>query len=339
VKTILERLYAQLARSRRRLYDRDARLRRRLTSPVISVGALAVGGSGKTPLAAYVVRALRNMGECPSVLSRGYGRVNNRDGVVVVHDSKAICCGVDESGDEPMMLANKLSGVSVLVSEDRYTAGLLAEQKLDASVHVLDDGFQHLSLYRDLDIVLLSERDITEPRTLPCGRLRENLEVAGLADAIVIETSNDLILKNISSRFESVKVFSLRRILERPKDARNQSEVTVPDGTSVLGVAGIALPDRFFNALEGDGYSVTETITFRDHYQLTSRDLVKIEKSFRQSGAHYVVTTEKDLVRFLPHAPFDFPLLSIPLDVVVEPEEAFNGWLAENLARFRGVQL
>ncbi len=339
MKKMLERFYAQLARSRRRLYGRDRRLRRRLTRPVISVGALAVGGSGKTPLAAYVVRVLRDIGERPAVLSRGYGRVNKRDGVVVVHDSKAICCGVDESGDEPMMLAKKLSGVSVLVSEDRYTAGLLAEKKLDASVHVLDDGFQHLSLHRDLDIVLLSERDIDDSRTLPFGRLRENLEVAGIADVIVIETSNDLILENIMSRLESVKVFRLRRLLERPKDARNQLEVTVPDGTPVLAVAGIALPDRFFNALEQDGYSLTETMIFRDHYQLTARDLLKIKQSVRQSGAHYVVTTEKDLVRFLPHAPFDFPLLSIPLEVVVEPKEAFNGWLAENLARFRGVQL
>ena len=237
MKTILERFYAHLARSRRRLYDHDKCLRRRLTSPVISVGALAVGGSGKTPLAAYVVRVLRDMGERPAVLSRGYGRVNKRDGVVVVHDSKAICCGVEESGDEPMMLAKKLSGVSVLVSEDRYTAGLLAEQKLDASVHVLDDGFQHLSLHRDLDIVLLSERDIVDSRTLPFGRLRENIEVTEIADAVVIETSNDMMSENMSSRFESVQVFKLRRVLEMPRDARNQSEITVPDGTPVLGVA------------------------------------------------------------------------------------------------------
>ena len=337
--SILERFYVQLARSRRRLYDRDKRLSRRLASPVISVGALAVGGSGKTPLAAYVASVLRDMGERPSVLSRGYGRINKRDGVVVVHDSRGVCCGLDESGDEPMMLANKLSGVSVLVSEDRYTAGLLAEKKLDASVHVLDDGFQHLSLHRNLDIVLLSEQDITDSRALPGGRLRENLEVAGIADALVIETSNDLILENVSRRFDSVEVFRLKRILRKPKDVRDHSEVTVLGDTPILGVAGIALPDRFFSALEQEGYRIAETMTFRDHYQLTSRDLLKIERRFRQIDVGYVVTTEKDLVRFLPHAPFNFPLLSIPLEIVVEPKEVFNTWLAEKLAQFRGVQL
>jgi tetraacyldisaccharide 4'-kinase len=130
-------------------------LRRRLTRPVISVGNLAVGGRGKTPIVASIARELLAMGERPAILTRGYARIRPEDGIVVVRDPDGIRGDLARAGDEPLMLARELGGVSVLVSSDRYLAGRLAEHALAATVHVLDDGFQHLQLDRDIDIVLI----------------------------------------------------------------------------------------------------------------------------------------------------------------------------------------
>ena len=171
---MLSALYAHAAARRRRWYDRRPQRRRRLARPVVSVGALAAGGSGKTPLAALVAELLRDAGERPAVLSRGYGRRNGA-GVVVVRDPDGVRAGVDAAGDEPRMLAERLDGVSVVVSRDRYRAGRLAETRLGATVHVLDDGFQHLQLARDLDLLLV-RADELEPvsythLTLPTKRI------------------------------------------------------------------------------------------------------------------------------------------------------------------------
>src|SRR6478736_770134 len=148
-------IYAAFVRRRRERYHRRPDLRRRLRRPVISVGNLAVGGRGKTPTVACITRDLLAMGERPAILSRGYARTRPDDGVVVVRDPDGIRSDLPRSGDEPLMLARALDGASVCVSPDRYLSGRLAERALGATVHVLDDGFQHLQLDRDIDIVLV----------------------------------------------------------------------------------------------------------------------------------------------------------------------------------------
>src|SRR6187399_1709623 len=172
---MISTVYAAAARYRRRHYAIHPELRRKLVRPVISIGNLAVGGRAKTPLAALVAERLLTMGECPAILSRGYGRRDRGDGVVVVRDPGGIRADLDRAGDEPLMLARRLPGVSVLVSPSRYLAGVLAERHLGATVHILDDGFQHFDLHRDADIVAVARQDVEHPATLPGGRLREPL--------------------------------------------------------------------------------------------------------------------------------------------------------------------
>src|SRR6185436_16645704 len=170
---LIASLYAAGARARRRYYASRPHLPRRLSRPVISIGNLAAGGRAKTPLAALVATRLRAMGERPAILSRGYGRRDTSDGVVVVRDPDGIRADLDRAGDEPLMLARRLDGVAVLVCGSRYLAGRLAEHHFGCTVHVLDDGFQHFALHRDADLVVIGRADLEGSRTLPTGHLRE----------------------------------------------------------------------------------------------------------------------------------------------------------------------
>ena len=153
-------------------YRRAARARaHRLARPVISIGNISMGGRGKTPLAALVAQMLVDAGERPSILSRGYGREIASDGVTVVSDGHAVLSDLAHSGDEPLMLARAVPGAALLVCEQRALAGTLAERALGCTVHVLDDGFQHHQLHRDIDIVIVTAEDLAG-RPMPFGKLR-----------------------------------------------------------------------------------------------------------------------------------------------------------------------
>ena len=332
---LLSHLYGLVAEQRRRWYDRRPEARRRLAQPVISIGELTVGGSGKTPIAAHVATVLSGMGERPVVLSRGYHRQQPVDGVVVVRDRTGVRSDLARSGDEPLMLARALADTPVLVSEDRYVAGRLAETQLGATVHLLDDGFQHFSLYRDIDLVVIGAADVTDPRTLPAGRLREPLDTARRADALVVETPSADQAQQVAGRVGVETVFHFTRRLLAPRDAGTQQEVTIPVGTRVLAVAAIARPEAFFEALRSYSYTIVETMTFRDHHPFSEDDLAGIGRAVHTHGAEFVVTTEKDLVRLLPHAPFAFPMVWVPLTVSVEPADIFRLWLGERLGQAR----
>ncbi len=226
---MLSAIYAAIVRRRRERYAARPDLRRRLRRPVISVGNLAVGGRGKTPTVATIARLLLEMGERPAVLSRGYGRREAADGVVVVRDPGDIRADVARSGDEPFMLARQLPGVSVLVSPERYLAGCLAEHRFGATVHILDDGFQHLQLERDIDIVLIGRGDVAHPLTLPFGRLREPLDTLVAADA-VIAVDDDVQIDTVR---HELPVFRATRLLGRP---------VIPCEGPAFACAGIAEP-------------------------------------------------------------------------------------------------
>ena len=170
---LLSAAYARAGALRRAWYARPGHARR-LSHRVISVGNLSVGGSGKTPVVAELARLLRQRGERPVILTRGYGRRQVTEGVLVVSDGERVLESVDRSGDEPQLLARKLRGVPVLVAADRYVAGVLAEKHFAATVSILDDGFQHVQLERDVDLVLLSIHDLSDS-VIPAGRLREPL--------------------------------------------------------------------------------------------------------------------------------------------------------------------
>ena len=329
---ILSAAYGAAAAWRRAWYARDPARQRRLARPVVSVGNLRVGGSGKTPVVEYIARLLRDRGERPAILTRGYGRRVARDGVTVVSDGTAVLAGLDEAGDEPLMLARALPGVRVLVGGDRFLSGLLAERRLGATVHLLDDGFQHLELARDVDLVLVAEDDLQD-QPLPAGRLRERISAAAAADAALITAGYDTAAERIGRAFGISPVFRVTRTIGAPhRVAGARDSVVVPSGSHVFVVTGIARPDRFVADILSVGWEISGMIEFRDHHPFTARDIRRIAVEAEATKSALVLTTEKDAVRLAVCDLGDLPIASVPLMVGVEPAETFERWLVDRIA-------
>ena len=334
---MLSALYAAAASARRTRY-RAAGRQRRLARPVISVGNLRVGGAGKTPAVAHIARVLLAMGERPAILSRGYARAFAPDGVVIVSDGQRLSADLDRSGDEPLMLARAIAGARVLVSPDRYLAGRLAETHLDATVHVLDDGFQHLVLARGTDLLIVGADDLADARTLPSGRLREPLAAASAAHALLVPSATDEQARTVAASLGVCMAFRLVRKTGEPRrlDAVGAS-AAVRTSVPVVAAAGIARPDRFFEDLRAAGWDVRKTVSFRDHHRYTRADAASLSEAARAAGARAIMTTEKDLVRLLPFRPLPLPVIWVPLTVEIEPAAAFEAWLAARLAAERAA--
>jgi tetraacyldisaccharide 4'-kinase len=290
----------------------------------VSVGNLAVGGRGKTPLTACIARLLLDMGERPAVLSRGYGRRSPDAGVVIVRDPNGIRADLSRAGDEPLMLARQLPGASVLSCADRYIAGRLAEHHLGATVHVLDDGFQHLQLDRDVDLLIVGRQDVERSGTLPSGRLREPADTIIAADAILAE--DDVI---IEPAVAAPPTFRIRRSPLPPP----------PDDSSALAVAGIADPSRFFDELRSAQWTLSGTMSFPDHHPYSTRDVKRILARATEIGARRIVTTEKDAVRLLPFRPHPMSIVVVPLRLEPQPIETFRDWLAGEIRSARDLHV
>ena len=323
---MMSALYAAAARRRREWYAARPDARRRLRHPVISIGNIAAGGRGKTPFAASVARMLLDMGERPAILSRGYGRTEPGDGVVVVRDATGIRADLARAGDEPFMLARQVPGAVVVVSPDRYLAGRLAEHHLGATVHVLDDGFQHFQVDRDIDIVLVTGEDLAA-ETFPRGRLREPADVLVAADAIVA-------LDEAEVPPGHAPLFHVRRTI-----GALVFDVPSPGRPPMFAVAGTAEPQGFFTALRAAGLELAATKAFRDHHPYTPHDLERIFDEAAASGAGSIITTEKDYVRLLPFRPFRLPVGWVPLTMEPEPADAFRAWLCSSMASARDIVL
>lgn len=292
-------IFAAGVAARNALYDRRVLNVRKLSRPVISVGNLSVGGSGKTPFVIALGELLKERGISFDVLSRGYRRNSIKVAVVDPLGSP------EEFGDEPLLIARKLQ-VPVVVAADRYRAGLLAEQKFAAQLHLLDDAFQHRRLHRDFDIVMLPAADI-EDTLLPVGRLREPLSSLKRADAIAVT-------EGTATPQLQARVWQLRR----------QLSLDLP-ACKAIAFCGIARPDPFFSELRKLGVDLAQTIAFRDHHRYSADDLQRLLAAKSASGAHGFITTEKDEINLKSLATQLQPLTIARLRVVLEnPKEAMD---------------
>jgi tetraacyldisaccharide 4'-kinase len=341
---LLDLLYARVLGARRRWFERHPEARRRLTRPVISVGNLSVGGTAKTPMVSAIARWLIERGERPAILSRGYGRRNRRDGVVVVSDGNRALAELDEAGDEPLMLAAELPGAVVAVAEDRFLAGVVAERRLDATVHVLDDGFQHVQLVRDFDVLMTSAGEAMNARVLPFGRLRESVGAAARADIVVVLDADFATARAEAWTLGVSQSVAARRRL----DFRGASSAAgasgalgastgwnAAAGAPVVAVAGIAHPDRFFQMLRDAGCNVAAALSFPDHHRYGPRDVARVDRTARWAGTDTVVTTRKDLVRWQPLGPLPFDCIAIPLELELDGWETLTASLEQAIARAR----
>lgn len=269
----LSGLYGAGIALRNRLFDRGVLPSLRLEQPVVSVGNLSTGGTGKTPFVIALGELLKERGISFDVLSRGYGRSTRGVRVVDPNGSPS------DFGDEPLLIARAL-GVPVVVGESRYDAGLAAQQSFPSRLHVLDDGFQHRALARDFDIVLVTAADFDD-RLLPSGRLREPLSSLRRADAVILPAG-----------------FSAENVELRDKPiwrmTRNFLLPEVPASPVVF--CGIARPQQFFAQLRVAGVTPAAEIVFRDHHAYGRNDVQVLLNARRQLGAGGFLTTEKDMV-------------------------------------------
>jgi tetraacyldisaccharide 4'-kinase len=280
---------------------------RRLRWPVVSVGNLSTGGSGKTPLVIAIANALTERGVRVDVLSRGYGR-SAKGAARVDPDGTAA-----EFGDEPLEIA-RATGAPVFVAAERYEAGLMAERTGGSCVHLLDDGFQHRQLARDVDILLLGNDDLAD-HLLPAGNLREALQAAERAQVIAIPADDADAEKAMRARGWGGLVWRVRRRMEVPNI----------DG-AVAAFCGIARPARFFAGLEAAGVNVAWRAAFGDHHLYSASDLKRIEAEARRVGAAAILTTEKDRARLSALAA-SLPIQTVPLRIEIEDERTAIEWL------------
>src|SRR5579863_1549099 len=259
--SFLSSIFGAGVRARNALYDRGMARAQRLQGPVVSVGNLSVGGSGKTPFVLVLAELLKARGVKFDILSRGYGRRTR--GVARVDPG-----GLPRDfGDEPLLLARRLA-VPVIVGEDRYEAGVFAERSFGPQLHLLDDGFQHRGLARDFDIVLVTAED-TRDRLLPAGRLREPLDSLSRADAVVLTSG------------ASPESFpSYGKLVWRVR--RGIWLTSVPARPIVF--CGIARPQNFLLQLRTAGVEPAAQAFFRDHHAYTERDIKDLLNLRQQSG-------------------------------------------------------
>ncbi len=285
-------VYGAAVAAKNLAYQRKWLGAKQLARPVISVGNLSVGGSGKTPLTIRLAELLQAESIAVNVLSRGYGR-SGRSTEQVDPRGSAV-----RFGDEPLLIARR-TGVPVFVGASRYEAGLLAQsrplsQTRDMAhpaspVHLLDDGFQHRQLARDVDIVLLHRSDFTE-RLLPVGRLREPLSALVRADFVVLREEDAEMEERLRKLGVQAPVWWVRRSLTTPKDLTETTERAVA-------FCGIARPDEFFSSLLAEDINVELTVTFADHHRYTRDDVDRLVKIAKEVRADAFVTTEKDAVK------------------------------------------
>jgi tetraacyldisaccharide 4'-kinase len=328
---LLSYLYGLGVRLRLNAYQR--RKGRSLPGFVVSIGNLTVGGTGKTPAACMLAQWALDEGYRVAVLSRGYGG-SYKGKLLEVSDGNRVNAGPLEAGDEPYLMAKKLQGVPVIVSPKRYLAGQFAHKKFGTNFFILDDGFQHLALDRNLDLVLL---DASSPfgngYLLPRGPLREPLSELRRADAFIItrsgrDGSSDELIDDLKNRYPSKPIFRSDHLPEKiviPSKGM-VNNVDLINGKDVMGFAGIARPDAFMETLNELGAELVFFKVFRDHHLYQGREIQELMTEKRRLNADFLLTTEKDWVRMehsVPPYP-DLAYLTIKFSLLDDGERFFK---------------
>ncbi len=273
-----------------------------LPKPVISVGNITAGGTGKSPMVTWIARYLLKKGKRVAVLSRGYGGSAMTTGGIV-SDGRRILMQAAEAGDEPVMLAETVPGLIVAVGADRYRSGLDVLRQLEPDVFILDDGFQHQRVHRDLDILLLdAESPFGNGHVLPAGLMREPRNAASRADLIVYTRCHG---SNLMHAFPQIPFCRANHeiVAVRSLQGNNAPEpVDCLQSLKGAAFAGIADPERFFSMLRQAGLTLASVIAFPDHCRYGDGEIEEIEEALESVSADYLVTTEKDAVKLSSHS-------------------------------------
>lgn len=338
-------LYGGAHRLRGVIYQHGWRPTHRLSCPVVSIGNLVAGGTGKTPMAQYIARHYQCLGYRPVIISRGYkGHAERKGGVV--SDGTTLLMSPEMAGDEPFMLASCLNGIPVIVGRDRYRSGCLAINRFNPDLILLDDGFQHIRLARDLNILLLDgRRPLGNGHLLPQGILREPPSAIQRADAVVLTRSEagQVIADDVYHYAGPKPVFQAthRPVIDgvlpagqHPSHADTIQSIASQklEARRVFAFSAIARNDDFLRSVDHLKGEVVGQKAFFDHYQYTGRDLFAIGQEAKHAGADCLVTTAKDFVRIGSQSvfPLDLVVVSVAIEFI---HSDFDGFLSAALAR------
>ena len=314
IASILSFFYLGVINFRNWLYDHKILKEMKLPCPVISVGNITVGGTGKTPCVIMLARMLQKNGFKPAVISRGYGS-RSINPVNIISDGDKVLLDSETAGDEPYLIAQELKNVPVITGANRIATGKAAIDKFGANVIICDDAMQHRQIFRDINLVLLDNRSLNENnRMLPRGRLREPVKELKRADAIIL-TRADEAQQADKKTGEIIKSIPVFKSIHKPKDiirADFNERKPVPElkEKKVYAFCGIAKPDSFRKILLSAGARILSFDVFPDHHRYKKSELEKIRNGFISCSADYLMTTEKDAVR-LKNYPEFLKILSV----------------------------
>ncbi len=327
-------VYSNIMKIRETLYQRGISRTVKLPCPVISVGNITTGGTGKTPMILYMAGLLRDLGMKPAIVSRGYGGKAEKTGGIVC-DGQHIRMNADQAGDEPLMLAKNLKNVPVLAGQNRTASGFRAIRELGADVILLDDGFQHMKLARDVNIVLLhSNAPFGNGHLIPRGMLREPLSALNRADAFVLTRWDDgyRIPELPPGRpvFRAVHQPCIRAVIPAERNI-----VENLDGQPIFVFSGIAQNADFLKTAAVLGGKIAGFSGFSDHHFYSDADLEGIFRAAKKAGAKLLATTEKDFARMRPDISWPMPLAVIGVDIAFcgDDEKQFEVFIREHLTR------
>ena len=338
-------LFGAAVAARGKLYENAVFKQKKLSAPVVSVGNLTVGGTGKTPLVRFVCEILHEQNHRVCVLTRGYKRRNPNERVLV-SDAAQILANAETAGDEPFELAEKLLNVAAVVADkNRFAAGVWAKENLGATAFVLDDGFQHRQLKRDLDIVAI---DATDPfgnnKLLPAGTLREPLTSLKRADCIIITRANlekhfrlqiadlkaEISEHNqqcpiLLSKTEIVGLHELTEFHQSPKIKNQRS-------SPALAFCALGNPENFYESLRLENFHIAAARSFADHHVYTEKDVALIESAARENNAEILLTTWKDAVK-LRGLIFNLPCFVIEIETAFDDDAPLRDLLRNTACR------
>jgi len=331
-------LYSLVMVLRAYLYRENILLKsQRLSVPVFSVGNLTLGGTGKTPMVRYVTRLSLDRGLRPAIVSRGYGG-KAAGKVNIVSDGAKMLLSPDMAGDEPFMLAEALPGVPVLTGPERVRVARHAIREFGVNCIVMDDGFQHLAVRRDLDLVLFSARTLLgNGRVFPGGPLREPVSALGRAHGFVItgvdsgnRTKVEDFQRWLQGAFPGKPVFAGEYLPTGIWHSRQDKTCTLAEARKmmVFAFAGIANPDSFRQTLRQEGFSLAGFKEFKDHYAYTAQDVAALVATALAQGAQALIATEKDFVKLRPFFG-EFPILALTIELRMD--QSFDQFLADRL--------
>jgi tetraacyldisaccharide 4'-kinase len=354
VLSMASKVYGGAVKLRRIFYKKATLISKRLPCPIISIGNITVGGTGKTPMTIYVAQVMKQLGYKVAIISRGYkGRAEKVGGIV--SDGKVLLMTPEIAGDEPYMMAYRLKDVPVIVGKNRFKAGRQAIRKFDLDVIVLDDGFQHLKLQRDLDLVLLDYRKpFGNGHLLPRGVMREPASALLCANAIILTRSDTVNDNGMSSSLKKLRSYERKKpvyrtfhhpcvykiingekkIFETNMQEAFRQNSDCMKGRTVFAFSGLADNHSFQQTVKSLQCNLSGFMEFPDHHPYSERDLDEILSAAKKSMSECIITTEKDYVRIADKIdwPGDLFVIGIEIDFGAD-KKRFNSYIEDWIKR------